>query len=239
MRKTIFTALMIMVLPGCGALAQTPGGDGRLDTSGIESVVVTGEASRVTLSSDPNRPLRAEIAGVRSGWFSRWLSGWSSSWFVDGCRSAATMRREGSGLLVDVPRSFGLSSCEVRLVANLPAGTALRIDQHAVLAALDGDFASVTVTGDAANVSLDGHAGEIALKGDAMRVRLDFRTASREETVSLEGKALDASLRFAAGTPISYAVEAAASFVDSALPDTPGARPAIRIKGDFVRATIR
>jgi len=39
-------------------------------------------------------------------------------------------------------------------------------------------------------------------------------------------------------TPVSYLVEAVASYVDSALPNTPGAKPSITLRGEMLRARI-
>ena len=50
---------------------------------------------------------------------------------------------------------------------------------------------------------------------------------------------LDASIRFLVPTAISYGVDAVASYVDSALVNTPGAQPSITIRGEMVHATIR
>ena len=72
-----------------------------------------------------------------------------------------------------------------------------------------------------------------------MRVRLDFETINQNETITIQAKALDAYVGFADKAPISYTVTGTASHVDSALANTPGAKPSVGIKGDFVHATIR
>lgn len=233
--KRRFLLCLLPIVPGCGAPADTQRRAESMDVAQIATVVVSGDSSRLALSTDPGRPFVAEVSGRRSGW----LSGWMSSWFLDDCRSTGRMSIEGSKLLLDVVEPFGLSDCEVEFRANLPQDVAVSVDQKAVMAALDGEFSSVTIAGHAADISLDGHAGRISLSGEAMRARLDFETVLRDEQIDIDARALDASLSFGKNVPISYSIEASASFVDSALADTPGAKPVVRIKGDFVRATIR
>lgn len=65
-----------------------------------------------------------------------------------------------------------------------------------------------------------------------------FKTISKDETILLSGRMMDATLRFLTPTSISYLVEATASYIDIALPNTPGAHPAITIRGEMVRARI-
>ena len=73
----------------------------------------------------------------------------------------------------------------------------------------------------------------------AILVSLAYGSIRKDETVAIAGKALDATLTFGRQVPISYSVTASASFVDSSLANTAGAKPSVVIKGDFVRVTIR
>lgn len=83
-----------------------------------------------------------------------------------------------------------------------------------------------------------GHAASVAVSGAALRARLAFERVLNTEEIRISGAMLDASLRFFVPTPISYGVEAVASYVDSALPNTPGAKPDIRIRGEMARVRI-
>jgi len=113
------------------------------------------------------------------------------------------------------------------------------IDQAALQANMAGNFSAIAITSKAADVSLVGHASTIELKGDALKANLAFISVRQDENIGITGKALDATLSFAQGVAISYSVTATASFVDSTLSNTVGAKPSVVIKGDFVRATIR
>ncbi|NDV87716.1 hypothetical protein GTW51_13500 [Aurantimonas aggregata] len=232
------TALTIAVL-----LAATPfalaGDDGRqsLDVSSVTAIAVTGDASVIDLKTAPDGPFVATLAGRRTGWFARWYSSWSTA----DCRPSSRMRLDGTTLVVDVTSSswFDLSDCTVELIATVRPQASVSVAQAASQVKLTGDFSTVTLDNEAADFALDGHAAEIALKSKALRSHLTFDKTRQSETVSIDAEALDVDLAFVAGTAISYTVTAAASMVDSALANTPGAKPAIDIRGQFVRASIR
>ena len=151
------------------------------------------------------------------------------------------MKREASTLRIDVAPSSWLdpSDCKVEINANIAPESSVSIEQAALLASMTGNFSSIAITGKAADVSLDGHASSIDLRGEALRVNLAYGSIRQDETIAIAGKALDATLSFGRQVPISYSVIASASFVDSSLANTAGAKPSVVIKGDFVRATIR
>ena len=68
-------------------------------------------------------------------------------------------------------------------------------------------------------------------------IRDDIKAATIA-SMKAHDSARTATLRFVQPTTISYLVEATASFVDSALPNTPGAKPSITIRGEMLRARI-
>jgi hypothetical protein len=113
------------------------------------------------------------------------------------------------------------------------------IEQKALKARLSGSFSSVEIKSDAADVDFVGHAQNVDIRGKATRANLVFDAIRQDEAVAISSKMLDVYLGFGSGTAISYLIDAKASFVDSALPSTAGAKPSIVIKGDFVRSTIR
>lgn len=112
------------------------------------------------------------------------------------------------------------------------------IRQQAARITLTGNFSTVEVKADAGDFSLDGHAETLDVAGAALRVQAWFRSIAHTETITLAGRMMDASLHFMVPTPISYLVEATASLIDSKLRNTPGAKPAITIRGEMVRSRI-
>ena len=115
----------------------------------------------------------------------------------------------------------------------------MSIEQKALKAKLTGNFSSVEIKSDAADIDFVGHAKDVDIRGKATRANLVFDAIRQDETIAISSKMLDVYLGFGSGTAISYLIDAKASFVDSALPSTPGAKPSVVIKGDFVRSTIR
>lgn len=228
---------------GSAAAADASG----LDTADVTRVEITGESSSLKLTTAADMPYRAVAAGRRSGWFSRWYS----SWFFEDCPSSTDMRIAGSTLLVDVrpsawsshvwssPSWFGLSDCVNDIRINLPKEGTVAITQDALQARLSGDYAAITLAARAADVALDGHATAIDLRGAAMRAHIAFDVIRRDETISIAVQSLEADLSFGKAAPISYTVAAKAALVDSALPNTPGAKPSVTIEADYVHATIR
>lgn len=207
-----------------------------LDTAAVTAVAITGEASSIALSARADAPYRATVDGHRTGWF----AGWYSGWFFGDCSSTTSMRLDGATLRIDVADGTWLdtSDCTVAIEANVPAGAVVSVDQPAFMANLNGLFGGISLSGNAIDAAIDGTAHDIEISGAAVRAKLVAAPNTPMENVRIEGEALDADLRFGGGT-ISYKVEAMASFVDSALDNTPGAKPAVLIKGKFVRASIR
>ena len=221
------------------ALASPASGDAgkTLDLAGVNAVVISGEASSVRLTTSASAPYQATIGSRREGWFSRWYS----SWFANDCSLARDKKLEASTLSTDVAPSSWIapSDCRVEINANIQPESSVSIDQAALQASMAGSFSTIAINSKAADVSLDGHASTVELKGDALRANLAFGSVRQDENIAITGKALDARLSFGQGVAVSYSVAATASFVDSTITNTAGAKPSVVIKGDFVRAIIR
>ncbi|OWV83615.1 hypothetical protein ATY81_24870 [Rhizobium sp. R72] len=208
-----------------------------LDISAVRSVVISGEASEVRLTADDAGPYRANTSARRHGWFSSFYS----SWFFNGCRDRSAMRIEGTVLKIEVMQTAwsDLSDCTAEISANVAPDTTVRIDQQALKAELDGDFANVAIASKAADITFDGHAAGVDILGTAVRAHLRYDTIRQDETLSITAQSLQADLTFGSGVPLDYSVIAKASYVDSLEPSVPGARPRVSIKGDYVHARIR
>jgi hypothetical protein len=208
-----------------------------LDIAQIKKVSITGEASRVEFTTTDTLPWSVAMTSIRSGWFSNWYS----SWFSNECETASTMEVKDQTLLIHVANAplLSFSDCEVRIHANLPKNSDVSIEQRALYARLSGDYRGIRVDGNATDFALDGYASNLDISGDAVRSDVRLERTNNNETIRLDSHALDASFNFGKDTPISYAINAKASFIDSRLANTPGAKPSIDIKSEFVRATIR
>lgn len=216
--------------------------DAPLDISGVTAVAISGDASSVSITTAPDEPYRARLAGHRSGWFARWISGWA----YDDCSAASRMSIEGTLLRIDVGQStgFGTADCRYDINLNVRKQTAAAIDQQAMRANLSGDFSTLTVTAKAADISFSGHAETISLQSDALRAALVFKPAAQEDTelkevVRIDAKMLEADLDFSAAPLLAYIVTAKAALVDTSRKSTAGGNPSLAITGDFVHATIR
>ncbi|WP_322416898.1 hypothetical protein [Mesorhizobium huakuii] len=233
------SAILALLSFGSVALASPASGDAgkTLDLAGVSAVIISGEASSVRLTTSVSAPYQATIGSRREGWFARWYS----NWFANDCSLASDMRLEASTLRIDVAPSSWLdpSDCRVEINANIQPESSVSIEQAALQVKMAGNFSTIAMTGKAADVLLEGHASTVDLKGDALKANLAFGSVRQDENIAITGKALDATLSFGQGAAISYSVTATASFVDSTLPNTAGAKPSVVIKGDFVRATIR
>lgn len=231
------SVLILLTGVGSGSPANAETAGKVLDVSGVTAVAITGDASSVHLTTIDGTSHRATIDSRRSGWF----SGWYSSWFFSDCRNGGEMRVENGTLHIDVAPSswMDLSDCVTEISANIPRGNIVSIDQMALLAKLDGDFATVTIVSKAGDVSLEGHASNINVKGDAIKARIVFDEIKRDEKIEVAAKALDAYLGFGRDAVISYEILAKASFVDSSLKNSLGSKPSVSIKGDYARVTIR
>ncbi|UJW76495.1 hypothetical protein [Rhizobium sp. SL42] len=210
---------------------------GPLDLAGIKKLHVTGTASDIMIAAKADAPQVAELTGERHGWGALWRS----SWFSGSCPAKGSMRIDGDMLTVDVGRGgrfFDWSYCTMTLTANLQPGASVSIDQQAARTRLDGEFSALDIRSDAGDIAFTGHAASIAVSGAALRARLTFERVMQTEAIMISGTMLDATVRFLQPTPISYLVETVASYVDSALPNTPGARPSITIRGEMARVRI-
>ena len=228
----------IIVLDGAVSLYRASDrSSGPLDLSMVSKIRVTGMASNIEISADQEAPYTAELFGERRGWGAIWHSGW----FADGCPSEGSMRIDGDTLLVDVgegSRFFDWSDCEMTLSANLRSDAAVMIDQQASRSEIRGDFSVLQIRSDAGDVRFTGHAEHLSLSGAALRARLVYDKVRQSVAIAISGKMLDATVTCLVPTPVSYAVEAVASYVDSALPNTPGAKPEILIRGEMARVRI-
>lgn len=239
--RTVLLSLLGVVLAaaaldGAAAFVTTrTTAAGPLDLSAVSKIRVEGEAGRLFISAAADGPYEARLEGERRGWGAVWRSGW----FPVSCPEGG-MRIDGDTLVVDLGSThfYSWSDCTMTLTARLKPEAAVAIDQRASQTDLRGDFSAVDVRSDAGDVRFRGHAAELSLSGAALRARVVFDKVMQNETVALAGNMLDAGLHFLVPTPVSYLVEATASFVDSKLPNTPGAKPAIRVRGDMVRVRI-
>lgn len=210
---------------------------GPLDLSNVSKIRIVGAASDIMITARAEMPLVAELKGERRGWGAVWHSGW----FSGGCPAKGSMRVDGDLLVIDVGRParfFDWSDCTMELSANLKPEAAVVIEQKAARARLAGDFSAIDIRSDAGDLSFEGHATDISISGAALRARLVYNRVMQDETIAIAGRMLDASVKFLVPTPVSYLVEAVASYVDSALPNTQGAKPAITIRGEMVRTRI-
>jgi hypothetical protein len=237
-RTWIATGLVIAAIWALPGRAWTTTNE--LDVSRITGVVIEGEAARIEIATDAGAPYKAVLRGRTEGWFSFWYSSWSGN----RCELTGAMTISGSELLVNTgSQSWSLlddgDACGVELNVNLPAGAAVTIDQKATMSRLTGDFGALRVKSHAGDIVLDGHAGSIDIEGNAVQARLAFDRVERDETIAISGNALNAELSFPSATPIDYSVNGNAALVDSTLASTPGAKPQVRINGNFLRARIR
>ncbi|MFP5077691.1 hypothetical protein ACLE20_10315 [Rhizobium sp. YIM 134829] len=208
-----------------------------LDLAAVDRIDISGSASRIRVTADPARRFEARLTAERSGW-----GVWRSLWYDPTCRPETALSVANGTATIDTGPStdlLGWDECLPTLTANIRPGTALKIDQQAAKIELAGDFLSVDVNAAAGDMQLDGHAERLTLTGAALRARLVFDTVRNSETIRLLGTMMQANLVFPLGTAVSYLVETTASYVDSQLPNTPGAKPEIEIRGSMVHATIR
>ncbi|MBP0581768.1 hypothetical protein J8I29_20740 [Labrys sp. LIt4] len=232
--------LLIIAALVIAASWMAPGGArsslGQLDAGSVTSVTITGPAGLIRLSAGRDGPYRAELRSRPEGWFAFWRSSWASS----GCENAGSIRLDGTQLRVDTGSRtwFGNSDCRLELTATLPENVAVSIEQDATSSHLSGSFASLDVKSRAGDIALDGHARHVSIEGNAIRARLSYTRIEQDEDIDLGGNAIDAELTFAGAEAVNYAVSGHASLVDSTLPNRPGAKPSIAIKGDFLRVRI-
>lgn len=242
--------LILSILGGLVGLAVIDGSvqmiraneaiSGPVDLTGVTRLAVTGAASDILVSTRGDGARQAVLSGTRHGWGAIWRSGW----FGDNCAGGARMTRDGDTLTVDMGERggfFGWSDrddCTLSLTAQLAPEAMISIRQNAARIRLSGDFSAIDVDSDAGDFTFSGHAASVAATGAALRANLAFERVLNTEEIRISGKMLDATVRFLTPTAISYGVEAIASYVDSALANTPGARPDIRIRGEMVRVRI-
>jgi hypothetical protein len=219
------------------AFADTGSPGEVLDISAVRTIVVSGDASDIRITTKPGEPYRAETRGRRGGWFSSWYS----SWLFDSCRDRSQMHIAGTTLRVEVTQTswMDLSDCTPVVFANVPSGSAVRVDQQTVKARFEGDFARLGISSKAADIALEGHASTVDILGAAVRARLNYDAIRRDERIDITAQSLEAELGFGRDVPVEYTVTAKAALVDSPSPSVSGARPLVTIKGDYVHARIR
>jgi hypothetical protein len=246
-KKTIFLSILgglvgLAILDGSVQMIRASEAiSGPVDLTGVTQLSVTGAASDISISTRGDGAREAVLSGTRHGWGAIWRSGW----FAGDCAGQARMTRDGATLTVDMGDRGGFfgwndwDECTLTFTAELSPEARVSIRQNAARMQLSGDFAAIDVESDAGDFAFTGHAATVAVSGAALRAKLAFERVMNTEEIRISGKMLDASLRFLTPTPISYGVDAVASYVDSALPNTPGAKPSISIRGEMVHATIR
>lgn len=246
-KKTIFLSILgglvgLAILDGSVQMIRASEAiSGPVDLTGVTQLSVTGAASDIRISTRGDGAREAVLSGTRHGWGAIWRSGW----FAGDCAGQARMTRDGATLTVDMGDRGGFfgwndwDECTLTFTAELSPEARVSIRQNAARMQLSGDFAAIDVESDAGDFAFTGHAATVAVSGAALRAKLAFERVLNTEEIRISGKMLDASLRFLTPTPISYGVDAVASYVDSALPNTPGAKPSISIRGEMVHATIR
>ncbi|MGJ4859055.1 hypothetical protein ACN6KF_005067 [Labrys sp. La1] len=234
--RALLIAAALFITAGWMAPDRTRTSLGEVDAGSVRSVVVTGPAGLIQLTASRDGPYRAELRSRPDGWFAFWRSSWSAG----GCENAGSIRLVGTELRVDTGNRawFGASDCRLDLDATLPEGVAVSIEQNATSSRLSGNFASLDVDSRAGDIALDGHARTVSIEGNAIRARLSYARVDQDESITLGGNAIDAELRFAGAAAVNYAVSGHSSLVDSTLPNRPGVKPAIAIKGDFLRVRI-
>ena len=234
---TFFLFIPAFFMTLVAAFADSGSSGEALDVSAVRTIVVSGDASDIRITTKADEPYRAETSARREGWFSSWYS----SWFFDGCRDRSHMQVDGTTLRVEVMKTSwtDLSDCTPEVLANVPPGSAVRVDQQAVKARFQGDFASLGVSSKAADIAFEGHASTIDILGAAVRARLNYDAIRRDERIDIAVQSLEAELGFGKDVPVDYTVTAKASYVDSPAPSVPGAKPQVTITGDYVHARIR
>lgn len=208
-----------------------------LDVASIRAVKITGDASRIRVTTDSARPQLAQLGAIRQ----HALFHWTSGWFGNDCTVASRMHAEDGTLFIEAADSswFGFSDCTPTIALNLAAGTALSVNQHAAEIRTNGQFSDVRFKGHAADFALEGQARSVALSADAIQATLIFDHPEKTESVDLSSEALDATVQFGPGVAVDYRIDAKASWVDTQQASTPGAQPRVRVTGKYVRFTLR
>lgn len=202
---------------------------------GLTNVRIDSPAGDVNLTTADTQPYHATIEARDPG------NGTTPpDSFFEGCLALVSADVQGAALMITIAPapSADLSDCSFLITANVPPKGDVEIRQSALQATLDGDFKSVETDTNAVRLQLDGHITKLGMKSQAVDANLAYKRIDKDETIDIESKAINAAMDFG-GVPISYSVEGIASSVDSELPNTPGAKPSVRLKAVSVRATIR
>ncbi|MDH6233396.1 hypothetical protein M2281_004007 [Mesorhizobium soli] len=206
-----------------------------LDLPSVSDVRIDSPAGELKLTTTSGEPNRATIEVREPG------SGVTpSDKYFEDCMALVSANVEGKALVISIAPapSSELANCSFKIDANvLPKGN-VNIKQNALEATLDGDFGSVNTDTNAIRMQLDGHITQLGMKSQAVDTDLAYKRIDQNETISIDSKAINAAMDFG-GAPISYSVEGIASAIDSELPNTPGAKPSIKLKAVSVHAVIR
>lgn len=204
-----------------------------LDLPNVSDVRIDSPAGELKLTTTSGQPNRATIEVRDPG------SGVApSDKYFEDCMALVSANVEGKALVISIAPAQSSVNCSFKIDANiLPKGN-VTIKQSALEASLDGDFASVNTDTNAIRMQLDGHVTQLGMKSQAVDTDLTYKRIDKNETISIDSKAINAAMDFG-GAPISYSVEGIASAIDSELPNTPGAKPSIKLKAVSVHAVIR
>lgn len=235
MTKCSLLSLVLVIPVLAAAPAQAKPAPRTLDLPGsLNQVHIDSPAGEVSLTTASSQPYHAAVEARESG-------SNSSDSFLAACLALVSAKVQGSALVIDVapPTSSDLDDCSYEVTANIPPNADVAIRQHGLQASLNGDFKSVKTDTDAVKMLFEGHVTDLGMKSQAVDADISFSRVNHDETIDINSKALNAMLDFGGAKPISYSVDGVASWVDSELPNTPGAKPSIRLKAMSVRATIR
>jgi hypothetical protein len=235
MEMTIFIVIPMLLMTLVSAFADDWKSGEVLDVSSIRSIVIRGDASSIKISANRTSPIgRRRRGGAMAGSPAGIRAGSSTA-----ARIESRMQIDGTTLTIAVASSrwFDLSDCTPEVLANIPPGGSVRVDQQAVMARFEGDFASLGLASKAADVTLQGHASAVDRWDGGARAS-GLRHAQPPTRRSMSRASVDSYLGSARTCRRLYR-HAKASLIDSARPSVAGAKPLVTIKAEYARTTIR
>lgn len=174
----------------------------------LASVQVDGDNSRLTITTDPSRPIGASV--VKHG--------------GKNCHLDVAVNRIGDTLAVTLDQnSSGMVSfflrCDSEVVINLPPGVSLDLVLDKTVINMTGQYGGFNVMSDDAVITFDGHAHRIDVLGDDVVARMVLIHTEATEVVRMNANNLMADLGFAAQAALSYAIDAPVAVFDRGIPN--------------------